>query len=737
MVLQEPLDVSDFSKLTGIEVDVINRLQSQIIVICQLPSTAASLTTIYPAASIFHLSFLQFVQDQSAIETLSITLSLARSHATFGQKCLDATFVYPPHEQTLPSMPRRRLNAYRYAVKFWPLHVCNGTDRATWSTTTHCKQLLGVPTKAMRRWASSFAEYYQPKVTLDEQNFVDNRQATVLQGVAGGLAAVNSIQTAVDCLEVAVRLWRTSIPAWHQLGAGYRRLSEDVWDSDLQILNKAAVALQNALTIWETYSTNSPSPLPFIARAPPPQMSLHIPTPAELVSMPREELGLQSEIYELYPRLVTGLGSVLQAQFEQGSTNGDDDSAGREAISLYHHALQVPLGDQPESRCGLLYNIASVHYAFHARKGNEDDLNRAIEFGEMALRECPPNDIAHSLILRALGKFYRVSGNIQAAIEKLEDALNHCHNQEDKSIVLNEYSDALRARFESVAGAVELGESLQNLQDLDDAISHRKEALALCPRSHPSRSEILYRLGNDSYRRHQCNTSTDLFNQTDSKLALQESIRLYKEALELRIARDGRRFTTLTQLGVSLLDHVKERGGNVDEIISVLREALSFEEGMSIPNLERATCRETLAQALYFRWMNSAQDDSPPNERDLHEAISQQLQILDIESLGPPVYTNSLFNLAIMHESLYAKFNRPEDRIESLFNKAHAFSTRFGYSQLAGDLDEVVQVCEQLLEKIPPGNSLVEECQKLSQWAAETKLAIQMDTHMTLGTISE
>ena len=90
-------------------------------------------------------------------------------------------------------MPRHHINAYRYAVKFWPLHVSNGTDRAKWSKTAHCKQLLGVPTKAMRGWASSFAEYYQPKITLDERNFIENRQATVLQGVAGGLAAVAAL----------------------------------------------------------------------------------------------------------------------------------------------------------------------------------------------------------------------------------------------------------------------------------------------------------------------------------------------------------------------------------------------------------------------------------------------------------------------------------------------------------------------------------------------------------------
>ncbi|RXW21690.1 hypothetical protein EST38_g4164 [Candolleomyces aberdarensis] len=736
MVLQEPLDVFDFSKLTGIEVDVIKRLQTQIAAICQLPSKAVSLSTIYPAASIFHLSFLEFVQDLSAnTEALSITLSLVDFHARLGQACLEATFVSPPPEQTVRSFPRRHTNAYRYAVKFWPLHISNGTDRATWSETSHCKKLQDVQIEGMRRWARDFVEYSQPQIHLDKQSFVDDHQGTVLHTVAGGLAGVNSVRSAVDCLEIAVRLRPTSIPSWHQLGEGFRRLSADVWDSDRRILDKAAEALQNALTIWEAYSASSPSNLPSIARAAPKQRPFphDIPDLEDLVSLPREELGLQSEIYESYPRLVSALGSVLQAQFEQGSTI--DDGAGHEAIRLYSHALEVPLGDQSESRCALLYNIASVYYTFHARTGEEIHLCKAIEFGERALKECPPNDTAHSLILRALGKFYRVSGSIQEAIEMLEKALNHCHDQEDKYIVLNEYSDALRARFEHVAGPVS-GEPFQNLIDLDGAISLRKEALGLCPQSHPSRSEILYRLGNDLYRRSQYNTSFNLPNQRES--ALHESIRFYEEALELRIARDGHRFATLTQLSVSLLDHAKEEGGRVDEIISLLSEALSFEEGITIPSLERATCRETLAQALYLRWMKTAQADPSSSEQDLRQAISLQHHILDIDSLDPPIYTNSLFNLAAMRGSLYSKLKLPEDQIESLFHKAYALLTRFEYAGSASDLDEVIQICGQLLEKLPPGHLLVDECKRLSESAAQTASAIQLDAlQPTLGTIYE
>lgn len=219
IVLQESLSLSNFSTLVGIPSHLISNIQFRLSALQTRSPPPGSEKMVLPATTLSHLSFLEYVQAATTESLFAITSM--ESHSALGSSCLKQLRDLPPLYlgQDLP------LSAIqRYAVKYWTLHVSNGTPRSKdqWLQTEHCSILQTVSAETRRQWSMLFRKAIKPqddKQKLEDVNVEDDILVT-LRKLARWLNKSRGDQCGFEiaCLEVAVRIDDRDSAIWSDLG---------------------------------------------------------------------------------------------------------------------------------------------------------------------------------------------------------------------------------------------------------------------------------------------------------------------------------------------------------------------------------------------------------------------------------------------------------------------------------------------------------------------------------------
>ncbi|KAJ2922200.1 hypothetical protein H1R20_g14887, partial [Candolleomyces eurysporus] len=518
LVLQETLSLTDFSTLAGIPPHLTTIIQFTLSALQTRSPPPGSEKMIHPATLLFHLSFLDYVQSTTAED--SFVISNFDSHSALGLTCLKQLVSLPPsslhHNFSLRAIQR-------YAVKYWPYHVSNGTPRSNdqWSQTEHGSILQTISVGIQQQWAILFCQSLAP--SDDERLWGGTGEGGIvstLRKLARRLDGSGGDQWAIQvaCLEVAVRIDDGDAQAWSQLGWCYCERGDSM--NSLQMYEEAVVAFRHALrlqpdshpdhaqslenvgrTLWSCYRQNGN------------RDSL-----SESIWCSRMALTLTPTTHPARARFLNTLAlSLTELNIHNASLR-----TWNEVISLHREALALlPAGPVSHpAHSALLNNLANGLQALHECNGDVDALNEAISLHRAALALRPPphqhrswslNNLAYSL--QSLHECNRDIDVLNEAISLHREALAlrpapHLH----RSTSLTNIASALQS----------LNKHNGDIDALNKAISLHREALLLCPAPHTGRPQILENFAN---------ALLSQFEQNEALGVLDEAISLRRELL--------------------------------------------------------------------------------------------------------------------------------------------------------------------------------------------------------------
>ena len=229
------------------------------------------------------------------------------------------------------------------------------------------------------------------------------------------------------------------------------------------------------------------------------------------------------------------------------------------------------------------------------------------------------------------------------------------HIATDRSMSLNTIAKALLYRFNQSG----------KMEDLEDAISTHREALALRPLGHLHHTSSLNNLGVALVTR---------FDQLGMNEDLEHAISFHREALSLYPPVHPHRSISLNNFGTALHTRFKKSGRmeDLDDAISSHREALTLRP---LGHPERPSSLNNLANALSTRFNQLGRME------DLDDAISFHRETLALRPLGH------------------------SDRPFSLNNLGISLSARFDQSAKLEDLGDAISFHREALALLPPGHT--------------------------------
>ncbi|RXW15365.1 hypothetical protein EST38_g10486 [Candolleomyces aberdarensis] len=555
MVLQESLSLPDFSKLSGIPSHRIIHIRFALSAFQTRSPPPVSQTMIHPATTLFHLSFLEYVQAT----TTSFAISVFDCHSALGLACLKqlVSLLASSQNQSFSLCP-----IHHYAAKYWMYHVSNGTPRLhdQWALTEHSSMLRKVTADTQQRWATMFLTSLMPM--MDETRIKkESGMTSILIELADCLDECGGDQWTfqVACLEVAGRIDDGHAEAWFDLGRCYNERADAI--DSLQMREEAVEAFQHALRLQKNPHPDRAGVLDSLASALRScyQQGGEIDILNEAISHLREALGLRPAPHPDRPHSLNDLAGALSALY----MHIGDAKALNEAVSLYREALLCP-----DDRSMSLNNLATSLRALFECNGDIDALHEAISLYREALPLCPPphpdcsillNNLAVSLQL--LFQHNKDVGTLQEVISLHRQALALCPGPHpDRCIVLNDLANALRSLYECGG----------DIQTLNEAVSLYNEALALFPASHPYLPQSLNNLAHALLFQ---------YEQDGAMEVLDEAISLRHELLLLH--PPGHRFRKYNvELLVELLEIQFEATGDKedgDEIEALKAELAAME----------------------------------------------------------------------------------------------------------------------------------------------------------------
>ncbi|RXW22975.1 hypothetical protein EST38_g2862 [Candolleomyces aberdarensis] len=518
LVLQEPLSLPDFSTLAGIPPHLTSIIQFTLSALQTRSPPPGPEKMIHPATSLFHLSFLDYVQGTTAENSFAI--STFDSHSALGLTCLEQIRSLPPsflHH----NFPLRAIQ--RYAVKYWLYHVSNGTPRSNdqWSHIDHCSTLQTISAGTQQQWAILF---YKSLMPAEDEPRLENAgeeggMGSTLRKLANWLDESGGDQWAfqVACLEVAVRIDNGDAQVWSELGWCYKERGDRM--GGLQLYEEAVVAFRHALRLQPDSHPDRAESLEDVALA---LWSCYRQNGShdslgEAISCSRMALTL----IPTHPNRYSYLNTLALSLIQLCRTNGDLRTL-NEVISLRREALALCPAPHPEHSM-LLDNLAVVLQDLHECNGNIDALNEAISLHRRALALRPSPHLEHSISLNNLGYALQTLHERDGEIGALNEAIS-LHRG---ALALRPAPHPLRP-----TPLINLARALRSLHkhngDIDalyKAISMHREALALCPPPHTERHECLDNLADSLLCQFKQNGAVDV---------LDEAISLRRELLVLR-----------------------------------------------------------------------------------------------------------------------------------------------------------------------------------------------------------
>ncbi|KIK37859.1 hypothetical protein CY34DRAFT_91959, partial [Suillus luteus UH-Slu-Lm8-n1] len=342
------------------------------------------------------------------------------------------------------------------------------------------------------------------------------------------------------------------------------------------------------------------------------------------------------------------------AQFAEYATTGTVSHL-NDAVQRFQLVLdQCPVG-HPDHEAALT-NLASARLRGYTQNHLQDiDTTISLFREALALRPQGHPDHASSLLglIRALTWRYGKESTVVDIHESAQLMLELCSlGYQFRHKALHRLSQALETRFQQCG----------SIDDINETIQLRREAVSLCPQGHSDRSLYLNDLA-VSLGQHR-------FKQQGNPNDLDEAISLHEEALRLRSVGHESRHFSLDNLGLALTSRFRARG-DIDDItraISLHREALRLRPP-GHPQYD--TTLNNLAVALDTRY------DELHVSEDLDEAIDWYRESLRVKRLDHP------------------------ERHLTLFNLSGALCSLFIHTQENKEVEEAISFCQESLEVLP------------------------------------
>ncbi|KAG2019615.1 mucin-like protein 1 [Coprinopsis cinerea AmutBmut pab1-1] len=688
-VLQESASVSAFANLVQLPEMTVRRVHERL----QALQTrgAFSKDTIEPMSSRFHASFMDFltarpVTPSPRLETTSphsssdsnsnspvatsFRLDVAEAHRRAAERCLALVIQVGTSDSSLSTtgtqLPRRGL--HRYAIKYWPYHVANGTDRFQPLPDT-LEVLVNQLTPTAAEWWME--KLVQEKVVAQTVDYVesDNEEEESEEGepddavdddaqvVVDRLAEVADMANDkysigdpgwwwwnVHCLEVAVRIQvhKPDVDNWVDLGWCYANAHQSTASS--KYLDDALAIFQHAVGMkrsWRTLDSLGQT-LSSIFEDRNDMNALE-----ESISLHRESLSDTSSLKcSEHVTSLVNLGTALQWRFDRLGRSEDLDSA----IQLYRQSLTLVADDDPEKPISII-NLGNALCARFVRQSIVEDLDEAIRLLRYGLEICQSDEGGDTKprLLTNLVQILRFSyykrgnaGDLEEAIRINREALTLDRGQGRRHSLIC-LAGCLTAWFEHSG----------DLQDIDEAIRISREALAMCPGKHSERYGALLDLGSCLKARFLAQGGTE---------ELEEAVLVNREALELCAGNHSFRYLALTNLSITLRLRFDLLGDGDDlyEAISLASEALRL---CPRPHSGRSSTLVALAEAFQTRFIQEA------SEEDIEHAIALGRDALELRLGADPERWEALTSLARALEMRFAHQNgegKDDDREEAI-----------------------------------------------------------------------
>ncbi|RXW21490.1 hypothetical protein EST38_g4346 [Candolleomyces aberdarensis] len=689
IVLQESLPLEEFSSLIEMPHDIVKKVQTTLAAL-QIGSVEVE-TVMYPAAALFHLSFIEYVQNSD------FATSTFDSHSTLGLTCLQAFLTsLPVLPQRLQSPEPLTAEFHSYTAKFWPFHVSNGTARSEeeWSRTPHSIALRETPIETLQQWAQLFLIVILPGWEESSMQFPTHNEASVLLSDLARTLGRNGrmVNWQVCCLEIAVRLAANDERLWSDLGECYDVMAKRT--GNLGYFYEAVVVHRHALQLLPVIHPQRSSFLNNLACA---VLSRFRRNGShedldEAIPLYREALQLRPVTSPGRSQVLNNLAVALTSRFEQ---KGADDDL-NEAISLHREGIELEQAFHGSNNSMSLNNLGSDLQRRFDRNGSPEDLEEAISLHREALRLAPASDPDLSMFLDNLATALLSLFELKGLAEDLDEAI--CFHREalqlhpaahpDRSASLHNLAGALLSRSKTRGSDEDLNEaislyrevlqfwsishpnrpmSIHNLavalltrfkqkdadSDVEEAISLHREALRLRPTSHPGRPASLDSLANALLSRSGCAGE-------EGRPDLDEAISLYREALILRPEHHPDRFVALNNLGGTIWSRYEktESEADLDEVVSLYRAALQLDERYYFP--DRFNPLNNLAVVLLSRF------ELRGTNEDLDEAVELYRKTLRLCPASHPRRSMYLTNLAIGLFTRFQALDNDEDSEEGI-----------------------------------------------------------------------
>ncbi|KIK39069.1 hypothetical protein CY34DRAFT_14634 [Suillus luteus UH-Slu-Lm8-n1] len=354
-------------------------------------------------------------------------------------------------------------------------------------------------------------------------------------------------------------------------------------------------------------------------------------------------------------------------------------------ISLFRNALA--LRPQRHSDHSLsLYNLTEALTWRHNKKSTAADIREAAQLYHELLPLCREGTYVRGIAAGPNGVDYVIGSCNNLSTDASDEGihlqrivLELCSlGHQLRPRALNRLSSSLRSRFTRYG----------NIDDLDEGIQFRREAVSLCP-EHPDR---------DHYMNNLALSLNIRFDHQGKPADLDEAISLYEEALRLGPVGHKYRDFLLDNLGSALVTRFHDRG-DIDDItraISLYCEALTLRPPR---HPRRNITLNNIALALQKRY------DKLDVSEDLNEAIDRYRESLQIWRLDDP------------------------ERHRILHNLSSALCSRFTRTQKNEDIEEAITLCQEALASLP---SLHPDRYSSYMWLQEAYLARYRAQHNLL-----
>ncbi|KAJ2930427.1 hypothetical protein H1R20_g6666, partial [Candolleomyces eurysporus] len=663
LVLQEPLSQADFASLVAMPTHLIGQIQSALSALQTRSPPPGLEKDIHPATTLYHLSFLEFVQNtpESTIEN-SFTISTFDHHSALGLTCLKVL-------GTLPPSPSRQAHAYfsltglqRYAVKYWPHHVYNGTHRSNeqWSQTAHSSVLREMSFATRQRWKVQFLKVLLPALEGEETDGKDGQEqeenmASILRNLAGLLDEVGGDYWGfqVALLEVATRLDGGNAGVWTELGECYHGMGEGI--SSLEICEAGVVTFRHAVELLPGTHPDRSEALKRLGMALQSCYRLNgdVGTLKEAISQHRAALALNPDFPTLLKPLFAGL---LYLYVEVG-----DPEVLSESLSIFGEAFSFHPATDLVDRITALNDLAIVFGAVYLRRGNILALNKSISLKREALALSPTSD--HMLLnnlANGLQLLFRNDDNVTT----LNEAISLY--RQGVALLLPSHVEYPGVLNNLANGLVLLYEHNGDIGVMNEAISLSRQALVLLPNPRPQRFLCLDTLAKALH---------SLFRHNHDVETLKESISHHREAVELQPALHFDRSEYLNGFGKAL----HSLYGHDGDINALLESILLHRKALEIES-ELGT------------WA-SANGSMPTSEYRDYTLVHTHG---DINAL--------LDSISLDREALALQPARRIGRSDSLDNLAKALLSQFERDRDVAILDEAISLRRELLDLHPAGS---------------------------------